>query len=92
MKVKATVLPWAQMFRVLHICMCLILTDSLEEVKSFSCARESGLAFAPVSAPLAGVHHDRVPAAELARRPPVLQPHQQDAGFGQPICGQAVAA
>lgn len=36
MKVKATVLPWAQMFRVLHICMCLILTDSLEEVKSFS--------------------------------------------------------
>lgn len=41
---------------------------------------------------LAGVHHDRVPAAELARRPPVLQPHQQDAGAGQSVRGQAVAA
>lgn len=41
---------------------------------------------------LAGVHHDRVPAAELARRPPVLQSHQQDAGAGQSVCGQAVAA
>lgn len=40
---------------------------------------------------LAGIHHDRVPAAELARRPPVLQSHKQDTGLGQSLRGQAVA-
>lgn len=41
---------------------------------------------------LAGIHHDRVPAAELARWPPVLQSHQQDTRVGQSLRGQAVAS
>lgn len=41
---------------------------------------------------LAGIHHDCIPAAELARWPTGLQSHQQDTGFGQSLCGQAVAS
>ncbi|KAI2514607.1 gamma-aminobutyric acid type A receptor subunit delta, partial [Homo sapiens] len=39
-----------------------------------------------------GVHHDGVPAPELAGQQALLQPHQRDPGSGQPLRGQAVAA
>lgn len=61
----------------------------------FPSARDSAFIFVSVCLYcmfLAGLHHDRVLAAELARRPPVLQSHQQDSGVGQSIRGQAVAA
>lgn len=57
-----------------------------------SCPRDSAAGVCVCALFLAGLHHDRVPAPELARRPPVLQSHQQDAGPGQPIRGQAVGA
>lgn len=41
---------------------------------------------------LTGIYHDGIFAPELARRPSVLQPHQRDAGLGQPLRGQALVA
>lgn len=57
----------------------------------FPRAHDSAFMFVCVLS-LAGIHHDCVPAPELAWWPPVLQSHQQDTGVGQSICGQAVAA